>query len=34
MEKEDLEIRKNSVQETLLLPLYGRVQCNRLYPEL
>lgn len=34
MEEEDLEIRKNSVQETLLLPLYGRVQCNRLYPEL
>lgn len=29
-----IRIEKNSVQETLLIPLYSRVQCTRLYPEL
>ena len=31
---EKLHIEKNSVQATLLIPLYSRVQCTRLYPEI
>ena len=31
---EKVRIEKNSVQETLVIPLYARVQCARLYPEL
>ena len=31
---EKIRIEKNSVQETLLIPLYSRVQCTRLYPEI
>ena len=27
-------IQKNTVQETLVIPLYGRQQCSALYPEL
>lgn len=27
-------IQKNTVQETLVIPLYGRQQCSKLYPEL
>ena len=29
---EKLHIQKNSVQATLLIPLYSRVQCTKLYP--
>ena len=29
-----VHIEKNSVQETLIIPLYTRVQCARLYPEI
>ena len=25
-------IEKNTVQETLVIPLYGRVKCSELYP--
>ena len=28
------EIRKNTVQETLMIPLYGRKMCSELYPKL
>ena len=28
------KIEKNAVQETLLIPLYGRKMCSRLYPSL
>ena len=28
------KIEKNTVQETLLIPLYGRKMCSRLYPSL
>ena len=28
------KIKKNTVQETLLIPLYGRKMCSRLYPSL
>ena len=31
---EKLHIEKDSVQATLLIPLYSRVQCTRLYPEI
>ena len=31
---EKIRIEKNSVQETLLIPLYSRVQCTRFCPEL
>lgn len=31
---EKIAIEKGSVQETLVIPLYARVQCTRLYPEL
>lgn len=34
MATEKIRIEKNSVQETLLIPLYSRVQCTKLYPEL
>ena len=27
-------IEKNTVQETLVIPLYGRVKCSELYPNL
>ena len=27
-------IEKNSVQETLVIPLYGRKKCSELYPDL
>jgi len=27
-------IKKNSVQETLVIPLYGRKMCSELYPHL
>ena len=29
-----IHIEKNSVQETLLIPLYSRVQCTKLYPQI
>lgn len=29
-----LHIEKDSVQATLLIPLYSRVQCTRLYPDI
>ena len=29
-----MHIEKNSVQETLIIPLYGRVMCTRMYPQL
>ena len=28
------KIEKNTVQETLILPLYSRKLCNELYPKL
>ena len=28
------KIEKNTVQETLVIPLYGRKMCSRLYPSL
>ncbi|MGP1586804.1 MAG: class I SAM-dependent methyltransferase [Treponemataceae bacterium] len=31
---EKLKIEKNSVQETLLVPLYGRKMCSEKFPEL
>ena len=31
---EKIHVEKNSVQETLIIPLYARVQCTRLYPQL
>ncbi len=27
-------IEKNTVQETLIIPLYGRMMCSKLYPDL
>lgn len=27
-------IEKNTVQETLVIPLYGRKMCSELYPNL
>lgn len=27
-------IEKNTVQETLLIPVYGRKMCTELYPNL
>ena len=27
-------IEKNTVQETLVIPLYGRKMCSELYPDL
>lgn len=27
-------IEKNTVQETLVIPLYGRKKCTELYPNL
>ena len=32
--KEKVTIKKGSVQETLMLPLYGRYKSNQMYPEL
>ena len=29
-----IKIAKNSVQETLVIPLYARVQCTKLFPDL
>lgn len=31
---EKLHIERNTVQETLVIPLYGRMMCNRMFPEL
>ena len=31
---EKITIEKNSVQETLVIPLYARVQCTKFFPEL
>ena len=28
------KIKKNTVQETLMIPLYGRKMCSELYPKL
>ena len=28
------KIEKNTVQETLVIPLYGRKMCSKLYPNL
>lgn len=28
------KIEKNSVQETLVIPLYGRKMCTELYPNM
>ena len=28
------KIEKNTVQETRVIPLYGRKRCSRLYPNL
>ena len=28
------KIEKNTVQETLIIPLYGRKMCSQLYPSL
>ena len=28
------KIEKNTVQETLVIPLYGRKMCSELYPNL
>lgn len=28
------KIEKNTVQETLVIPLYGRKMCSELYPKL
>ena len=28
------KIQKNTVQETLVIPLYGRKMCSELYPNL
>ena len=28
------KIEKNTVQETLMIPLYGRKMCSELYPRL
>ena len=28
------QIKKNTVQETLVIPLYGRKMCSELYPKL
>ena len=27
-------IEKNTVQETLVIPLYGRKMCSQLYPQI
>ena len=27
-------IQKNSIQETLVIPLYGRALCSRKFPQL
>ena len=29
-----ISIEKNTVQETLVIPLYGRKMCSQLYPQL
>ena len=29
-----VHIEKNTVQETLVIPLYGRKMCSELYPNL
>ena len=29
-----IAIEKNTVQETLVIPLYGRKMCSELYPRL
>lgn len=31
---EKVKIEKNTVQETLLVPLYGRKMCSEKFPEL
>ena len=28
------KIEKNTVKETLIIPLYARYQCSKLYPQL
>ena len=27
-------IKKNTVQETLVIPMYGRKMCSQLYPKI
>ncbi len=34
MKKADYHIEKNSIQETLIIPLFGRLICSEHYPEL
>lgn len=34
MSEGKIRVTKNSVQETLIIPLYTRVQCTKLYPEI
>ena len=29
-----MKIEKDTVQETLIIPLYGRKMCSELYPQL
>lgn len=31
---EKVKIEKNTVQETLIVPLYGRKMCSEKFPEL
>ena len=33
-EMQKVQIEKNTVQETLLVPLYGRKMCSEKFPEL
>ena len=34
MQTDKIHIEKNSVQETLIVPLYGRKMCAEKYPDL
>ena len=34
MKKADYHIEKNSIQEALIIPLFGRLICSEHYPEL
>ena len=34
MKDSKIAIEKNTVQETLVIPLYGRKMCSELYPRL
>ena len=32
--EEKIHIQKNSVQETLIIPLYGRMKSAEMYPDI